>query len=71
MNDENGLLISNNRKEETLLNGLFQMTSQLSAFNRQAISASVNKQFSGSIIKDKYYSLYKQVLQTADRRSAI
>ncbi len=71
INEENGLLINNDRKEETLLNGLLQMTNQLSAFNRQAISASANKQFAGSIIKDKYYSLYKQVLKKADLRSAV
>lgn len=69
MNKENGVLIHNDRKEETLLNGLLQMTNQLSVFNRQAISASVNKQFAGSIIKDNYYSLYKQVLKKADLRS--
>ena len=71
MNEENGVLISNDRKEDTLLNGLLHITNRLSAFNRQAISASVNKQFSGNMIKDKYYSLYKQVLQQADRKSSV
>jgi glycosyltransferase involved in cell wall biosynthesis len=71
MNEQNGILISNDRKEATLLNGLLQMTNQLSAFNRKAISATANKQFSCNMIKDKYYSLYKEVLQKADPRSVV
>lgn len=70
MNSKNGLLINNDRTTETLLQGLFQMTSQLSAFNRKDLAISAQRQFSRNGIKDKYYSLYRQILQTAGKQTA-
>jgi glycosyltransferase involved in cell wall biosynthesis len=71
MNKENGLLIPNTRTDEVLLNGLTEMARQLPSFNRRSISVAVNKQFSRNKIKDNYYSLYKQVLQTAEYKQKL
>ena len=65
INSENGILITNDQKKETLINGLIQMTNQLSSFNREKIASEVRKKFSNSSIKDKYYSIYKKILQTS------
>ena len=67
INSENGIIIANDQKEETLLNGLLQMTNQLSSFNRKEIAVAVSKKFSNNSIKEKYFSIYKKVLQTADQ----
>jgi glycosyltransferase involved in cell wall biosynthesis len=70
INAENGLLIVNDRQKKTLLQGMLQMTARLSSFNRKGIAVTASQQFSRNSIKDKYYSLYKQVLQTAGKQSA-
>ena len=67
INSKNGIIIANDQKEETLLNGLLQMTNQLSSFNRKEIAVAVSKKFSNNSIKEKYFSIYKKVLQTADQ----
>ncbi len=62
MNAENGIIIANDRSNQTLLQGMIQMTDQLSSFNRQAIAAEVQHRFSAASIKEKYYSVYQSVM---------
>ena len=62
MNNQNGLLIENDRCDETLLNGLLEITDKLKKYNRQSSSLEAVKQFSPQLIREKYYNIYQQVL---------
>lgn len=61
MRPDNGLLISNDRTEATLLKGMLEMTANLNSFNRESISAITTDRFSGKRIREDFYSIYKQV----------
>lgn len=61
VNEGNGLLIENDRKVETLVNGLLQISEQPKSFNRSAISEEVIEKFSGQKIKEQYYKIYNEV----------
>jgi glycosyltransferase involved in cell wall biosynthesis len=64
INSQNGILILNDQKNETLLNGLLQMMATLSSFNRKVIAANVRKDFSKAVIKEKYNKIYTTILQS-------
>jgi glycosyltransferase involved in cell wall biosynthesis len=70
MTEENGLLIANDRKIETLLSGMLQLTASLGEFNRQQISEAAIDRFSGERIKKQYYSIYQQILGTAPQEES-
>lgn len=63
MRPDNGLLISNDRTETTLLNGLLEITENINSYSRESISASTTERFSGERIREDFYSIYKQVAQ--------
>lgn len=63
MRPDNGLLISNDRSEVTLLKGLLEMTARINSFDRESISTTTTDLFSGQRIRDDFYSIYKQVEQ--------
>lgn len=65
MNEQNGIVIENDRKTQTLFNGMLQITSMLGIFNRQQISEEAIHKFSGDAVKEQYFSLYQQVLESA------
>jgi L-malate glycosyltransferase len=69
--DENGLLLENNQQEQTLLNGLLQMASQLYSFNRKLIAANVRQRFSNQVIKDRYLTIYNKVLPSSNYLKAL
>lgn len=62
MNTDNGVVISNDRKADTLLEGMFTITALLSQFDREKIANDVAVRFSPTRIKDAYFSIYKRVL---------
>ncbi|QNA44987.1 glycosyltransferase family 4 protein [Lacibacter sediminis] len=61
MRPDNGLLISNDRTQKTLLNGLLQMTANIHSYNREFISTETTNRFSGERIRNDFYSIYNQV----------
>lgn len=68
LNEQNSLIIRNDRKEDTLLNGMLSFTNNLKAFNRKYISESAIQNFSGDHIKEQYALLYQQVLSTTQTK---
>ncbi|HLP36096.1 glycosyltransferase family 4 protein [Lacibacter sp.] len=63
--EKNGLLISNDRRKETLLEGLLQMPDRLAYFDRAAIAAAAKEQFAKEKIKEQYNAVYHRVLSSA------
>jgi|GEM_PF-6087494 len=64
MNETNGLLISNDRQQQTLLNGLVQMAATCKQYNRKQIAEQVHHHFSEEYIQQQYLDIYKNVLRT-------
>lgn len=62
MRTDNGVLISNDRKRDSLLSGMLTITTMLPQFDREKIAHDVAERFSPQQIKDAYYSIYRRVL---------
>lgn len=62
ISDSNGIIIQNDRKKETLFNGMLLMISSLNKFNRKAIAKDVAYRFSTENIKHAYYNIYRKLL---------
>lgn len=57
----NGVVVENNRKEQTLLKGMLQITEQLNHFQREEIAKKAQLRFSARRIKEEYESIYSQL----------
>ncbi len=63
MTNENGVLIENDRRNDSLLQGLLTIMEQLSSFKRTGISEEVKRRFSKPVILEKYNTVYKNLIQ--------
>lgn len=62
MHEENGVLISNDRKPGSLLNGMLTITAMLPQFDREKIAFDAAERFAPRRIQQAYYTIYKRVL---------
>ena len=62
INEENGIIIENDRSEETLLKGMIDMMDKLKRFDRTEIARRSILKFSEKLIKEKYFEIYNRLL---------
>lgn len=61
VNQENGILISNDQQTQTLLDGLLQMAATYQQYNRKKIAMDVKLKFSAATIREQYLNIYNRV----------